>query len=403
MPIGFSARNCWLNRGKPFENPILGPSSSPAGPSSVWQVPPDRGNLRLGLGVKGLKRAATPPLDPITHIHFLRFTAMSLRSFAARRLIQSATAAALVAAGMTAPAQAATGDVIVPTDSGAGTPSAGSTPIPSTGGVPLSAVRFSCQAQAGRYTVMYQPETQVGQAYPWAVPGNMGGGWSADRRCDEISSRLERYRPDGLVEMRTSVENGYNTVCVTTDKDPSCRIVFTVPRNQDPVATRDRVFENLALADSGQQTLGVNTYTNNQSGVNLSGVKPSTGSSPANPAWLNQLGQSLNINLPSGLGGQNGGWGNGVGGALGSTQGGGTIPSPANPAGSPIRSASNGINLKPFLDRADGGTGERLSGGIRTAAPVQAAPAPTASVKAAPVKVVPVKKATGLKFKSPLR
>jgi Circadian oscillating protein COP23 len=379
----------------------------------------------LGLGVKGLKRAANLLLDTITHIRFLRFTTMSLRSFAARRLIQSATAAALlVAAGLSAPAQAATGDVVVPTDSGAGTPSAGSTPIPSTGGVPLSAVRFSCQAQAGRYTVMYQPETQVGQAYPWAVPGNMGGGWSADRRCDEISSRLERYRPDGLVEMRTSVENGYNTVCVTTDKDPSCRIVFTVPRNQDPVATRDRVFENLALADSGQQTLGVNTYTNNQSGINLSGVKPpapnpATGS-PANPAWLNQLGQSLNINLPSGLGGQNGGWGNGVGGTLGGTQGSAAMPSPANPAGlgnsspstsSPIRSASNGINLKPFLDRADGGTGERLSGGVRTApvqtAPVQTAPVQTpvkvVPVKAAPVKVPPVKKTTGLKFKSPLR
>jgi Circadian oscillating protein COP23 len=334
---------------------------------------------------------------PITHV-LLRFLAMSSLSFFIRR-----PAAALLVMGgllMSAPAQAATGDVIVPTDAGVGTPTsspspAGSTTIPSTGGVPLSAVRFACQVQASRYTVMYQPETQTGQAYPWAVPGNMGGGWSADRRCAEISARLERYRPDGLVEMRTSVENGYNTVCVTTDKDPSCRIVFTVPNNQDPVATRDRVFENLAMADSGQQTLGVNTYTN-QSGVNLAGVKPGApaGSSPANPAWLNKLGQSLNINLPANLGGGLGGsWGNGVGGTLG-----GAAPGPtATTAASPLRSASNGIYLKPFLDRADGGTGERLTGGV------QMAPAKVAPAVLTPAKVTPAKKPTGLKFKAPIR
>jgi Circadian oscillating protein COP23 len=333
---------------------------------------------------------------------------MSLPSFARR------PAAALLILGglvLSAPAQAATGDVIVPTDAGTSTSPTGSTTIPTTGGVPLSAVRFACQAQGSRYTVMYQPETQTGQAYPWAVPSNMGGGWSADRRCAEISARLERYRPDGLVEMRTSVENGYNTVCVTTDKDPSCRIVFTVPNNQDPVATRDRVFENLAMADSGQQTMGVNTYTS-QSGVNLAGVKPSApaGSSPANPAWLNQLGQSLNINLPAGLGGA---WGNGVGGTLGGTQGGAVIPGPtattpvASPVMSPTRSASNGIYLKPFLDRADGGTGERLTGGVSVApakvAPAAVTPAKVAPAAVTPAKVTPVKKPTGLKFKAPIR
>lgn len=165
---------------------------------------------------------------------------------------------------------------------------------------------------------MYQPESQPEQYYAWAVPQTMGGNWSAERRCQEISRRLESYRPDGLVEMQTGVENGYNTVCVTTDNVPSCRIVFTVPPGQDPISTRDSVFQNLAIADSGQQTAGVFTLRSN-----------------ANSQILDQLGEALNLNLGGLLGGQ-------------------------SDRRAPLRQIPNGIYLKPFLDRADGGTGASL-------------------------------------------
>lgn len=163
--------------------------------------------------------------------------------------------------------------------------------------------RFQCQVNNGQYTVMYSPPSQPQQGYPWAVPEDMGSAWPAERRCQEISRRLEEYRPDGLVEMRTSVENGYNTVCVTTQQVPGCRIVFTVPPGQDPMITRDRVFENLTLADQGQNTQGINTFVEGGSSI------------------FDQLG---NILRPS------------------------VSPSPA------------GISLRPFLDPADGGTGARL-------------------------------------------
>ncbi|NJN90156.1 MAG: hypothetical protein HC878_07090, partial [Leptolyngbyaceae cyanobacterium SL_5_14] len=101
---------------------------------------------------------------------------------------------------------------------------------------------------------MYYPQSQPGQAYAWATPTELGGGWTEERRCNEISRRLEFYRPDGLLEMQTGVENGYSTICVTTQQNASCRIVLTVPPGQDPLVTRDRVFENLAVADRGQQT-----------------------------------------------------------------------------------------------------------------------------------------------------
>jgi hypothetical protein len=179
--------------------------------------------------------------------------------------------------------------------------------------------RFTCEMNNGEYTVMYNPESREGESYPWAVPRQMGGGWSAERRCDEISRRLESYRPDGLLEMRTAVENGYNTVCVTTQNVPSCRIVFTVPEGQDATITRDRVFENLTVADSGQQTQGVNTYTatGNRAGAESSQL-----------GSLGQIGQLIGENL-SKLAGRS--------------------------------QSSDAIDLRPFLDPADGGTGTKLS------------------------------------------
>lgn len=209
---------------------------------------------------------------------------------------------AIAQTSTTSPSDPAAEDVIVAPEGPATTQ-----PQPATG------TRFECQVQSGQYTVMYRPESQPGQSYPWAVPSAMGGGWDPARRCYEISRRLEAYRPDGLLEMRTAIENGYNTVCVTTERVSGCRIVLTVPPGQDPLATRDRVFQNLTIADTGQQTQGVTTFTGAQAG-----------------GLLGEAAKLLNIELP------------GVSGR------------------SPARSSADSINLRPFLDQADGGTGQFL-------------------------------------------
>ena len=170
--------------------------------------------------------------------------------------------------------------------------------------------RFSCQTQNGQYTVMYQPKSQQGQFYAWAVPSVMGGGWSSQRRCNEISRRLEQYRPDGLVEMQTGIENGYNMICVTTDRNPACRIVLTVPVGADPNNIRERVFANLTTADSGQSTVGVNTFVEgNRSSI------------------FNSI-----FGVPTGI-------------------------SKDMPRSS---FRNDGIDLKPYLDAADGGTATEL-------------------------------------------
>ena len=240
-------------------------------------------------------------------------------------------------------AQAA--DVVVPTENGGSNTTStsapttsttplpgGTTTVPTNTTIPLNGTRFSCQSNGGVPTVMYQPESQPTQAFPWAVPSAMGGGWTPEARCREIANRLESYRPDGLTEMGTAVQNGYNTICVTTERVAGCRIVLTVPQGQDPTATRDRIFQNLASADDGQAIQGVNTLSG-QSGNDL----------------LGGLGKVLG--LP------------GLGNA--------TKPKNAN------------IDLRPFLSVGDGGTGTKMKGGVTIVAPVK-------PVVVKPVEVKPV-------------
>ena len=185
--------------------------------------------------------------------------------------------------------------------------------------------RFSCQSREGQYIVVYQPKSQPQKYFPWAAPSTMGDGWSPERRCNEISRRLELYRPDGLVEMRTSTENGYNVICATTDKNPACRIVLTVPNGQDPIATRDKVFGNLSTADSGQQTTAVNTYR---------------GSDQSLGNITSDLGLGIDLS--------------GINGVLNSVLSSNRPTSTTN-----IRGGN--LYLKPFLDPSDGGTGTSLA------------------------------------------
>jgi Circadian oscillating protein COP23 len=176
--------------------------------------------------------------------------------------------------------------------------------------------RFMCETMDSQSTVTYHPVDRPGDKYPWAVPSTMGSSWSANKRCTEIARRLEEYRRDGLKELRTEVKNQYDTVCVTTEKNSECRIVFTIPKGQDAITTRDSVFRNLTVADSGQQTVGVNTFADGgKNGLNgiLGNILPGIGGNPG-------------VNAPA--------------------------PTRAVPKDS--------IDLRPFLSIKDGGTGVKL-------------------------------------------
>jgi Circadian oscillating protein COP23 len=179
------------------------------------------------------------------------------------------------------------------------------TAVPSGG----TQARFMCESIDNQSTVTYHPVDRSGDRYPWAVPSTMGSNWNASKRCTEIARRLEEYRRDGLKELRTEVRNKYDIVCVTTEKNSECRIVFTVPQGQDAIATRDSVFRNLTLADSGQRTTGVTTFAD----------------------------------------GGNSGFGNILGNIGGNT-----------PNSVPTLKTKESIDLRPFLSTQDGGTATQL-------------------------------------------
>jgi hypothetical protein len=221
-----------------------------------------------------------------------------------QKLSLSVSALALVASG-TLPATAAP-NISQPPPSNEPAARPG-TPVPQ----PVANARFRCEVLDGEYTVVYSPRSQPDQTYPWAKPTAMGGGWTPELRCAEISRRLEEYRPAGLLEMQNAVENGYNTICVTTSQVPNCRIVLTVPEGEDPLVIRDRVFGNLTVADSGRQTTAVTTFAGDDENL------------------INQIGVAVGIDLSS-------------------------------LSRSSRRRSSDSIDLRPFLDEADGGTGARL-------------------------------------------
>lgn len=186
--------------------------------------------------------------------------------------------------------------------------------VPSDGEQQTADARFTCEVMDDGYTVMYHPKSQPDRSYEWAQPRAMGGGWSEDRRCGEIARRLEFYRPDGLQELAVSQVNNYDIICVTTEKNPECRIVLTVPPGEDATLMRDRVFENLTVADSGQQTDAVNALVDNGDNNVLGTVEDILG-----------------------------------------------LPGTGQHNNSATRTNRGGINLQPFLDPADGGTGTQLN------------------------------------------
>ncbi len=187
------------------------------------------------------------------------------------------------------------------------------TSVPSGG----TQARFMCEYVNSEYTVTYHPIDRVNDKYPWAVPSTMGSTWNASKRCTEIARRLEEYRRDGLKELRTEVKNQYDTVCVTTERNNDCRIVFTVPKGQDAISTRDSVFRNLTMADSGQRTVGVNTFAegNNNFGGMLGNILPGIGNTGINPA---------------------------------------------SSTTAPVKKYNSNIDLRPFLSIQDGGTATQL-------------------------------------------
>jgi hypothetical protein len=226
-------------------------------------------------------------------------------------------------------------DVVVPTVTVPTTPVSNS-PAPNT--VPTSTqtssgsgAHFTCENFNGNPTVMYYPDNQNGRGFAWAQPSDMGDTWTPQARCQAIAQRLEQYRTEGLEQMVTSKLNGYDIVGVTTDQVPGVQIVLTVPPGQDPQATRDKIFNNLTIAEAGNQTEAINTFTSSGGGL----------------CFNNKLGQFLHLGCPT---------------------------TNQNHSITSAPSGNTNIYLRPFLAPSDGGDGSLL--GKLTSTPARSTPQP---------------------------
>ena len=101
--------------------------------------------------------------------------------------------------------------------------------------------RFSCEerrdTERGEFvwTVMYDNDKKK---QPWlGMVITMGGGWSPERRCQEIEKRLENFREDGLVSL--GYRDDPNTpqqqvLCVKTKSSgENCPLLMTLDVGTD--------------------------------------------------------------------------------------------------------------------------------------------------------------------------
>ncbi|MGD1703820.1 COP23 domain-containing protein [Dapis sp. BLCC M229] len=101
--------------------------------------------------------------------------------------------------------------------------------------------RFSCELRQDTnkgkevWTVMYDNDKKK---QPWlgmVIP--MGGGWSPERRCQEIERRLENFREDGLVSLgyRDDPDTPQQQVlCVKTKSSgENCPLLMTLDVGMD--------------------------------------------------------------------------------------------------------------------------------------------------------------------------
>lgn len=103
--------------------------------------------------------------------------------------------------------------------------------------------RFFCALQADRvkggqvWTVLYRRSEN--EAKPWLrMVRTMGDDWDTQSRCEEIASRLEIYRQDGLLsfEYRNNPDTpGQYVICARTQlSGDSCPLVVTLAPEDDP-------------------------------------------------------------------------------------------------------------------------------------------------------------------------
>jgi hypothetical protein len=122
-------------------------------------------------------------------------------------------------------------------------------------------------------TLKGQPTTVVDTArgrislIVWQSGFFSSGGWTPERRCQEVSNRLQNYENTrNLRYISTGTLNGYNIICVAekreaTDRENSYRcqnngLILTLENKDDPNQVMRELFNLAARAGGGPITRG---------------------------------------------------------------------------------------------------------------------------------------------------
>lgn len=115
-------------------------------------------------------------------------------------------------------------------------------PHPSIAG----AIGFSCGTSNGVPTTL--ASTNDGRSVPmirWTSNTFDAAGWTAERRCQEVSQRFETYRQQGrLAFVTTGRINGQPVICTAPrDRGPCDGLLYTLKPGQDPTLALRRLFD----------------------------------------------------------------------------------------------------------------------------------------------------------------
>jgi len=133
--------------------------------------------------------------------------------------------------------------------------------------------RFYCQLRQDKslgsdvYTVMYRHDKD---RKPWLkMVSTLGGGFTPDKRCEEIARRLEIFRSDGLLELYSTLDTQLNQhlICARTKNSGlGCQLLVTLNRGADPDEELWRMSQSLIP--------GSNVNNNPQANISSSSESP---------------------------------------------------------------------------------------------------------------------------------
>ena len=118
-------------------------------------------------------------------------------------------------------------------------------------------------------TIAWVPERQGHVRFiGWKSEYFAKGGWTPQKRCQEVSKKFQEFQESGRLEnLTTGKNNGYSVVCAVANNEQSCNgnnQLFTLKNNSDPGLVLEQLV-NIAQGKSSEplwQSSGNSKYLN---------------------------------------------------------------------------------------------------------------------------------------------